>query len=469
MMPLGDILPEIVVILTAVAILLFATFAAQRMQWIGAPIALAGIAVAIVLCALQISEARLTFSGSWALDAASTWARLLILGATAFTVLLAPNWFEHDRRHGEYYAMLLFSALGAMAMAGAADLLQMVIGALLSSATGYVLAAYHRDWALSVEAGMKFFLIGALANTSLVLGVIMMLGMLGDTGFTAMAAALAGGGQSPILILGTVLVVVGLTYKLGAVPAHAWMPDVAEGAPAPSAAFLTVVPKIGAAIVLTRLVSLFPESGIGIRPLIAAIALVTMTLGNLAALWQNDMRRMIGWSSVSQSGYALMAVTVTGLSASAIPALLVFLFGYTAGNLAVFGAIVHLRGRTDRDDFAGLASSSPIAATVIIIGLLSLVGIPPLVGFVGKFELFLATIDGGYAWLAAVAVANTVVSLFYYLRFVGAMVFGESNKKPETLGPWSGVAMIAGPTAIIALGLFANGLLSPVVQSSLLP
>ena len=151
---------------------------------------------------------------------------------------------------------------------------------------------------------MKFFLIGALANTSLMLGAIMMVGMLGDTGFTGMSAALASGKPSPVLLLGTVLVMVGLSYKLGAAPAHAWMPDVAEGAPAPSAAFLTVVPKIGAAIMLARLVSLFPLDTAAIRPLVAALALITMTIGNLAALWQDDLRRMLGWSSVSQSGHA---------------------------------------------------------------------------------------------------------------------------------------------------------------------
>ena len=469
MMPLGDILPEITVIVTAVAILLFATFAPQRLQWIGAPIALCGLGVAGFLCGLQIESERLTFTGSWALDAASIWGRLLILGATAFVVVMSPDWFERDRRHGEYYAILLFSALGAMAMAGAADMLQLVIGALLSSATGYVLAAYHRDWALSVEAGMKFFLIGALANTSLMLGAIMMVGMLGDTGFTGMSAALASGKPSPVLLLGTVLVMVGLSYKLGAAPTHAWMPDVAEGAPAPSAAFLTVVPKIGAAIMLARLVSLFPLDTAAIRPLVAALALITMTIGNLAALWQDDLRRMLGWSSVSQSGYALMAISVVGLSPAAMPALIIFLLGYSTANLATFAAITHLRGRTDRADFSGLVSSRPLEAIAIIIGLLSLVGIPPLIGFVGKLELFLATIEGGHTWLAVAAVANTVASLFYYLRFIGPMVFAKSSSEPATLGAWSGAAMVTGPIAIVLLGLLVNVILAPLIGTELLP
>ncbi|SKA17073.1 NADH-quinone oxidoreductase subunit N [Consotaella salsifontis] len=468
-MPIGDILPEIAVVLSAVAILLFASFAPQRLQWIGAPLALVGLAAAAALCVAQFGETRLTFSQSWALDAASQWGRLLILGATAFTTLLAPGWFAEDRRHGEYYAMLLFSALGAMAMAGAADLLQLVMGALLSSASGYVLAAYHRDWALSVEAGMKFFLIGALANTAMVVGVVLTFGMLGSTGFAGMGGALAGGQGSPVLLVGAVLVILGLAYKLGAAPMHAWMPDVAEGAPVPSTAFLTVVPKVGAAIAFARFVSLFPEGSVAIRPLVAALALITMTLGNLAALWQEDLRRMLGWSSVSQSGYALMAVAVVGLSPHAVPALILFLFGYAASNLTAFAAVAHLRGRTARADYDGLATTRPWVAGTIILALLSLVGIPPSIGFVGKLELFLATVDGGYSWLAAAAVINTVASLFYYLRFIAPMMFAPPTRPVATLGLPTGVAVAIGSGAILILAMLAEGLLTPLMRSGFLP
>src|SRR3546814_512377 len=160
---------------------------------------------------------------------------------------------------------------------------------------------------------------------------------------------------SPLLLLGLTFTVIGIAFKLAAVPAHSWMPDVAEGAPAPAAAFLTVVPKIGAAVALVRLVDLFPIDTVAIRPLIAALAVATMTLGNLAAIWQDDVRRLIGWSSVSQSGYALMAVCVVGLSASALPALLFFLLGYAVANLTAFAVVTHLRGRTALGDYAGLA------------------------------------------------------------------------------------------------------------------
>lgn len=468
-MPVGDLAPEIAVIVAAALGLVLAMVLPHHRQGWGAPLALAGLAVAAVLVALQIGRAELTFMGVWALDGASVWARLMILGATAFTVLLAPQWFRDDRRHGEYYPVLLLSAAGAMALAGSADLLQLVMGVLLSSVTGYTLAAYHRDWPISVEAGMKYFLVGALANALLVVGVTLMFGMLGSSGYGAMAAALHAGAASPLLLLGTALVVVGLAFKLGAVPAHTWVPDVAEGAPAPAAAFLTVVPKIGAAVALARLVGLFPLEAMGLRMLVAVLAVATMTLGNLAALWQDDVRRLIGWSSVSQAGYALMAVSVIGLSGQALPALLVFLLAYAAANLAAFAAVAHLRGRTAIADYDGLFATRPGAALTIAVSFLSLVGIPPLVGFIGKLELFVVVIEGGFAWLAVVAVANTVVSLFYYLRVVARMSFAAPAGGAAVLGPGTAAATWIGLAAVVGFGLAAEYGLAAMNAARILP
>ncbi|MFC6658352.1 NADH-quinone oxidoreductase subunit N [Roseibium salinum] len=343
------------------------------------------------------------------------------------------------------------------------------MGALLSSVTGYTLAAYHRDWGISVEAGLKYFLIGALANTALAGGVTLAFGMLGSTDFRELGMAFETSGASPLLMAGIGLIVVGLAFKIGAVPAHAWMPDVAEGGPAPAAAFLTVAPKIGGAIALARFVALVPPETIPVRPAIAALAAATMTLGNLAALWQDDVRRLIGWSSVSQSGYALMAVCVLGLAPGALPALLFFLLGYASANLAAFAVIVHLRGRTKRQDYTGIAHERPWSVLVLVIAFLSLIGIPPLVGFVGKLQLFFVTIEGGYAWLAVVALANTVASLFYYLRVIGPAYFGKPAGRPAVLGPWSGAVMLATGASVIVFGLGAGVLLTQFGSAMMLP
>jgi NADH-quinone oxidoreductase subunit N len=468
--PIGDVAPEISIIVAAVLALLFAAFAPRRMQAGSALIALAGIAIAVALLLAQLGETRFTFSGTWALDGASLWARLMILISTAFCILLSPGWFRTDPRHGEYYTILLLGALGAMAMAGAGDLLQLVIAVLLSSVTGYTLAAWHRDWALSVEAGMKYFLMGALANALLITGVTLILGLLSSSEYANIATALKlGNGLSPLLFVGFALTITGVAFKLGAVPAHAWLPDVAEGAPVPSAAFLTVVPKIGAAIALARLVQLVPPEFLGLRPLIAVLAVATMTLGNLAALWQDDLRRLIGWSSVAQAGYLLMAITVLGLSPDALTALLVFVASYAIGNLTAFAVVAHLRGRTALNDYDGLAKRRPVAAAALVIAFLSLVGIPPTVGFLGKLTLFIATIDGGYTWLAVVAAANTVASLFYYARVMGRVYFGVPPENVAVMGRLSCSAMWIAAITVIVSSVLVETAIVAFGLSQLLP
>ncbi len=465
-MPVADLGPEIALIAGAIAALLLAmVLPQQRLGWCLAP-ALVALAVAAFWALAQADAVRLTFSGTWALDGVTLWARGMIVAGTALCLILAPRWFAQDRRHGEFYTMTLFSALGAVAMAGAADLMQLVMAVLLSSVTGYVLAAWHRDWALSVEAGMKYFLIGALANALLVIGVILLMGMAGTSDYAALKGADV---SSPLALTGLALIVSGLAFKLGAVPGHAWMPDVAEGAPVPAAAFLTVVPKIGAALALYRLVHLFPDAEM-LRPLIAALSVLTMTLGNLAALWQTDVRRLIGWSSVSQSGYALMAVTVADLSPDALPSLLWFLAAYALANVTAFAVIAHLRGRTALADYAGLARARPGMAAALIVAFLSLVGIPPLIGFMGKLGLFIATIDGGYAWLALAAVLNTVVSLFYYARVIAPMYFAApQGAAPTILGWQSGAAAVLGTAALIGLGIVSGPFLDSAIAVIVLP
>ncbi|WP_296763255.1 NADH-quinone oxidoreductase subunit N [Sediminimonas sp.] len=447
-MPIGDLGPELAVLLTAIAVLLLAMVLPQHRHGWCAALAVAGLAVAAGLAHAQADVSRLTFSGTFALDGATAWGRVLIVGLTALCIGLSPRWFATDRRHGEVYAMFLFSALGAMAMAGAADLMELVVGVLLSSVTGYVLAAYHRDWAISLEAGMKYFLVGALANALLVIGVVLVVGMAGSTAYAELSGAIP---EDPLALTGVALILTGLFFKMGAVPAHTWVPDVAEGAPVPAAAFLTVVPKIAGAIALYRVVALAP--GIeALSLLVAIVAATTMTVGNLSALWQDDVRRLLGWSSVSQAGYALMAVAVAGRAPQALPALIAFMAVYGIANVAAFAVIARLRGRTAITDYSGLVGMHPGPVVVLTVALLSFVGIPPLAGFLGKLALFTAALEAGLGWLVIVAVANTVLSLFYYLRVVAPAVFGTPGAGAATLRGsahvtlWLSLALLLGAT-----------------------
>ncbi|MFD2191952.1 NADH-quinone oxidoreductase subunit N [Pistricoccus aurantiacus] len=441
-MPIGDLLPEIVLLLGAVAIVLFAAFTPQRLQGWGAALALAALALAAWFSVQQWgAPPRLTFSGVWALDDVAVAAKLLILFSGAVVVALSPDWMRSDRRHGEYYALCLFSLLGMIMMASANDAMELVVGVLLSSAASYPLAAYHRGFTPALEAAMKYFLIGALANALLTIGVVILFGLAGDTDY-AVAADVFQTGTDPIaLSIAVACIVLGLTYKLGAVPAHAWMPDVAQGAPVPIAAFLTVAPKIGAAVALARFVTILPET-LPWPEIIALISVATMTLGNLAALRQTDLRRLLGWSSVSQSGYMLMAIVVVGSGVAALPALLAFLVAYALANLLAFAVVTHLRGRTNFEHYHGLARRQPLTTATLIVALLSLVGIPPLVGFFGKFLLFEVTIEAGYAWLAVVAAINTLISLYYYLRVIAPTMFKAPQGEVHVLGGWSWMTLL---------------------------
>ncbi len=464
-MPLGDLLPEITLLLSAVLIVLFASFAPQRHQAWGAGLALITLTLAIGFSVKQWgAPPQLTFAGVWALDDVAIAAKLLILFSGAVAVALSPDWMRSDRRHGEYYALCLFALLGMIMMAAANDAMELVLGVLLSSTASYPLVAYHRGFTPALEAAMKYFLIGALTNAFLVIGVVLLFGLVGDTDYAVAARAFQAGADPVALSVALTCILLGLTFKLGAVPAHAWMPDVAQGAPAPIAALLTVAPKIGAAVALARFVNLLPEGQVW-PSLIALISVATMTLGNLAALKQTDLRRLLGWSSVSQSGYMLMAIVVIGTGVAALPALLAFLAAYALANLLAFGVVTHLRGRTALEHYHGLASRRPLVTAALIAALLSLVGIPPLVGFFGKFLLFEVTIAAGYAWLAAAAAINTVVSLYYYLRVIAVTMFKTPQEAVHTLGHWSWVALLStlGLLILTSLGFqWLLGALEPI-------
>lgn len=469
-MPATHLAPLVVLLVGTAATLVLALFTPRGRQWwcaVAALVTLAAGGATQVWLALD-TPAQVTFEGLWALDDVTHVGTLLVLVTTAVVVLLAPEWMATDPRHGEYHALVLTSALGAVMMLAAVDLNELLVGVTLSSVSGYVLASYHRASALAVEAGMKYFLVGLLANLTLLIGVTLVFGAAGSTTLDSVAVGFAG--ADPVLVVpATAAVLVGLTFKLGAFPAHAWMPDVSQGAPAPSAALLTTVPKVGGALALLRIVHVVPADVTGWRPLLAVLALLTMTLGNLAALRQDDVRRLLGWSSVSQAGYAMVALVVVGRSERAVPALLLFLAAYVAAQLAAFGVVIELRGRTRLDDYTGLGRARPWLSLALALALLSLVGIPPLGGFAGKLALFTAAIDGGYGWLAVAAVLNTVISLFYYLRVLTPIYLGDAPPHAvPVLGRWAAVGTAVATVAVVATGI-AAGLILDVSPTTLLP
>ena len=469
-MPLGDLSPELVLLGGAVLILLHALVAPRRYQAWAAGLAVLTLLVAAAAAVMLLSGAgQLTFGGTYAVDGAALWGKLLVLGVTAGVIALSVEWFIGDPRHGEYYTLLLLAALGAVAMAGAADLMQLVLAVLLSSATAAVLIAYHRRSRRAGEAALKFYLLGALANGAMVFGVALLFGLAGTTTYAGLLATLPA--SDPLtLVVAVGLVVVGLAFKLGAVPVHSWLPDAADGAPAPVAAFVAAVPKIGALIALARLMAVVPEHLAEWRVLIAVLAAATMTLGNVAALWQDDVRRLLGWSAVSQSGYGMMAVVALGRSSLAIPALLYFLVAYALATVVAFGVVVALRGEADRTRYAGLAKAHPWLAFALLVSFLSFIGIPPLVGFGAKLTLFTAALDAGYGWLAVVAIVNTALSVAYYVRVLVPVYFEPASDATAcTSSALPLTAIAVGVAGIIVLGIFGETALAAFRGARLLP
>lgn len=470
-MPIADVAPEIVLILGSLAVLFLALGVGPTRQRLPAWAALVSLAAtAAVTVPMLGGQQETTFFDTYAVDDAALIAKLIVLAVAALAVLLSIEWMAADHRGGEYYALLLMSTLGAVVLAGAADLMEVVLGILLSSVTGYVLASYHRASPRATEAGVKYYLLGALTNAGLLYGVVLLFGLGATTTLPGLRSSLADA-DSVGVVGGGVLVMIGIAFKLGAVPAHAWVPDVADGAPVPVSAFLTAAPKVAALVALGRFLAVLPETSVDWRPVVALLAAATMTLGNLAALASDDVRRLLGWSAVSQSGYGLMAVVALDRSDLAVAALLFFAAAYGAANLAAFGVVTELRGRAGAADYAGLARARPGLAAVLAVAFLSFVGVPPLAGFPAKAALFAATIEADYGWLAVVAAVNTVVSLAYYLRVLGVAYW---QRLPEgatvaVLGRTAAVGTYVAGAAVVALGVGAEAVLGLARGASLLP
>ncbi len=453
-----DVLPVLIFAGGAIMLIFYVMFVPRALQVWSALGATVVLAIAGFASGWYLGRAPgITFFGTFAADQTWLWGTLIIVIVTVLTVALSVEWFRSDSREGEYYVLLLFSALGAVLLAGAVDLMELILAMLLSSVTGYTLTAYHRKSRAATEAGIKYYLLGALANGAMVYGAALLFGLAGGTSFADLRSGLVNADPTA-LIVGFGMVAIGVAFKLGAVPAHQWMPDVAQGAPAPAAAFLLVAGKVGALIVLMRLAEVLPDSAVGWRPLVAVIAAVTMTLGNLAALWQDDVRRMLGWSSVSQTGYGLLAVVALGRSDLAVPSMLFFLAAYAMGNMAAFGVIVKLRGLTNRESFRGLASTHPWLMGALVVSFLSFIGIPPLGGFAAKLLLMGAVIDSGYAWLAVLTVINSAISLFYYSRVMGPAYFDTATEPRPLMGSLAAWAVGVATVAVVAIGVAAQPL-----------
>jgi NADH-quinone oxidoreductase subunit N len=329
--------------------------------------------------------------------------------------------------HGAYAALLLGATLGMMVLVSSKDLLTLYVGLETSAIGLYGLAAIAKADDLSLEAGIKYLVTGALASGILLYGLGLIYAGTGATTLDAIRAAAAGGPNGTLLVAGVILVLLGVGFKLSIVPMHVWTPDVYQGAPTPVSAFISVVSKSAGFVFAIRLFGFaFGDLRSVWEPFVMAMAVLTMTAGNLAAIPQKSAKRLLGYSTISQAGYLL--VGFLGSPSTGTSAVLFYLFVYTLANTAAFAAIAALSTATGSDeleDYAGLARREPVLALAFTFALLSLAGIPPLGGFIGKFYLFAAAMEKGYLWLVIVATLNSVISLFYYLLVLRRMYIAE--------------------------------------------
>lgn len=442
---LGLILPDIVVVLTAVAALVAGMV---RRHGLALPLMLAGLTVATVLTLPLLGENTTTFMGTYRIDDLSLWSKLILLPATGLAAMLAVPEVRDTDREATVYSLLTFATVGALALSGAGDVMFVVLGVLLTSLASFALVAYPRtDHA--TEAAMKYFVFGAVSGAVMIFGLTY---WFGATGSTLISDLMRLEQMRLAAIAGLLAVFVGLGYKAGLAPFHFWVPDAYDGGPLAVAAYLSVVPKIGAIFALAEIARNLPPDITNWRLGVAALAVVSMTYGNLAALPQTNVVRLLAYSSIAQSGYLVFAVVAIGRSDLSVTALVIFSAAYAAMNLGMF-AVVASAGR-DLADYTGLGRSRPWLGASGVIFLLSLVGIPPLAGFVGKFLLFGAAIDAGYTWLAVVGILNSVLSLAVYLRIIVPM-YQPVRETAASIRPGT-VVWVTALTLTVGIGLGAQ-------------
>ena len=442
------ILPELCV-LAAVFLTLLADLAlpVSRKPWL-AFIGLLGVVASAITLGIVASLTGDTtaFFGMINMDGVAIFSSAITLFALGAGLLFSPGYLERQglNREGEYYALLQVSALGMMLMASAGSLMLVFVGLETLSLALYVLCALPQMRFRAQEAGMKYFILSSFASAFLLYGISLTYGATGTTSFAGMATflhsnqALTGEGFGPLLLVGMGLMMVGFSFKVSAVPFQSWTPDVYTGAPTPVTAFMSVGTKVAAFAAIIRLfiIALSTQASRW-EPVIWVIAALTMIAGNLLAVSQRDVKRMLAYSSVANAGYILVAVATA--TPRATSSLLIYLLTYAVANIGAFGVVALVERNdgqgTSLEDFAGLGRRNPALAAVMALFLFSLAGVPPLAGFLGKYVVFYAAIIGGQVSLAIIGVLSSVLGMYYYLRVVWAMYFVEPQMRAATATP----------------------------------
>jgi NADH-quinone oxidoreductase subunit N len=455
------ILPMVVVAVGAIVVLLAGVHVDDSESEGLGLVALASLGVAFVFALGILGQNGVAFAGAISIDSFAGFFELVILIAAMFTVMMSLDYAADNNIAGaEYYSLLLFSTVGMMLMATAGDLIVIFLGLETMSIPVYVLAGIMRRNAKSNEAAIKYFLLGAFSTGFLLYGIALVYGATGTIKLGPIHDAIASGamGANPLLLLGIGLMLIGFGFKVAAVPFHMWTPDVYEGAPTPVTAFMAVGVKLAAFAAFVRVFLVdFPSIGAHWQTVLWVVAALTMTGGNLIAAVQTNIKRMLAYSAIAHAGYLLLGMAA-GVQSG--PAILYYLLGYAFTNLGAFGVVIALERRGEVgnqiSDFRGLSTRQPLLAGAMAIFLLSLAGIPPMAGFVGKFYIFSEALRQGYVGLVIIAVLNTVVSAYYYYYVLVAMYMQEGGSEVKRLSNRPALVAAIGLAAIatILIGIY---------------
>lgn len=481
--------PEILLLILACAVLLIDAFSKSTQRHLTFLLSLATLLILTVVSLTQWKAGveGSTFNGLYLVDSLSHFLKILSYIAVFVTLLYGREYAEQrdmTRRGGELYSLTLFALLGQMVMISAGNMLTVYLGVELMSFSLYALVALRRDYSLGIEAALKYFLLGAMASAVLLYGMSMIYGATGNLDLARVAWAISTGEAERLpLVFGVVFVVAGLAFKLTVAPFHMWTPDVYEGSPTTVTLIIGAAPKLAALVVTLRLLA-EGLHGIAIdwQPMLLILAVLSLAIGNIAAIAQNNFKRMLAYSTISHMGFVflgLMSGVVDGSAAAtgqAYGAALFYMVTYVLTTLSTFGLILLLsRSGFECDqitDLKGLNRRSPMLAGVLLVSMFSLTGIPPMVGFYAKLAVLQALIGAGYVWLAVVAVLFSLIGAFYYLRVVKMAYFDEPEGEimPIDNGAITNGVMSLNGLLIIGLGILPGGLMAlcvSVIETSL--
>ena len=472
------ILPELILCFGGVVVMVLEPFLPRHKKPLLMPLALFSMILALASVPWQSSAPGTGFNSMIVVDGFSAFLHLLVLLIGILTALISSAYLQREgETHGEYYALLLFGTAGMGIMAGANELVTVFLGLEISSLATYILAGFRRGALKSNESALKYFLLGSFAVGFLLYGIALLYGGTGTTVLPEIRAVLERGAENRTFVwLGAGMLMVGLGFKVAAAPFQVWTPDVYEGAPTPITAFLSAGPKAAAFAVFLRVfhTALWPGNERWFW-VIWVMAVLTMFVGNLAALVQGNIKRMLAYSSIAHAGYILIAFAAR--SEIGLAAALFYLVAYAMMKLGAFTIVSHLGGQGEKhveiEEYAGLGTRQPLLAACLTLYLLSLIGLPLTAGFLGKFYIFQAALRADLVWLVVLGVVNSAISVYYYLRVVVVMYMKEPTEELQPAALPHSVSFVLALTtlAVLGLGLFPGGIVSlaSVASRSILP